>query len=179
MRALSFSKALFRSTVPLCDSQCKRSSLYSTFWLWWVFFHSLAILISLSSLSTVYVITAVSSGSGEMVSKCMTLRKGKIQRSYQRRMSCLSSKHTTPCPSSLEGCWEEAEPSSDSSGTDKTGRLHSCPSLFQSWFPGCGLTWKWRAEDVGQDSELGSVYKSMTQVVPAAGVLMVAPGVKA
>lgn len=55
-----------------------------------------------------YVITAASSGSGEMVSKCMTLRKGKIQRSYQRRVSYLSSKRTTPSPSSLEGCWEEA-----------------------------------------------------------------------
>lgn len=94
-------------------------------------------LIFLSSLPTVSAITAASSGNGGKVSKCTTLRKDKIQRSYQRRLSCLSSKHTTPNPA-LWRVQGGAEPSLDSSGTDGTGKA---PQLL-SWYSPELISWR-------------------------------------
>lgn len=142
-------------------------------------FPSPAKLILLSSLPTASAITAASSGSGGKVSKCTTLRKGKIQRSYQRRMSCLSSKRTTPNPALLRGAGG-AEPSLDSSGTDKTGEA---PQLL-SWSSPELISWRRLNQRVvcrRHRTRLypGSVYKSMAQVASAAGVPMVTPGAKA
>lgn len=126
-------------------------------------FPSSAILILLSSLSTASAITAASSGSGGKVSKCMTLRKGKIQRSCQRRMSCLSSKHTTPNPLPSRGAPGGAEPSLDSSGTDKTG---ATPQL--SWSSPETIPWRRCNQEALRRRlrtrlSLGSVYRSVTQ----------------
>lgn len=100
-------------------------------------FLSPAKLMLLSSLPTVSAITAASFGSGGKVSKCTTLRKGKIQRSYPRRMSCLSSKHTSPNSAPLRGAGG-AELSFDSSGTDETGDV---PQLL-SWSSPELISWR-------------------------------------
>lgn len=136
-------------------------------------------LILLSSLPTVSAITAASSGNGGKVSKCTTHRKDKIQRSYQRRLSSLSSKHTIPNPALLR-VQGGAEPSLDSSGTDGTGKAPQ----FLCWYSPELISWRWLNQKVvGRRHRMrlypGSVYKSTAQVAPGATVPKVTPGAKA